>query len=125
MLFGYTFYIFGLSCCTFAVTNYRQIKQYSHLGMKGLTESSVDGWFKQTVELLRPLYDALEAEVMKTGYAQADETTTPVIDRDSHKAAKEYVWMIRAVVERLVLFHYDNGSFIEGPISSRLLAIPR
>ena len=89
---------------------YRQIKQYSHLGMKGLTESTVDGWFKQTVELLRPLYDALEAEVMKTGYAQADETTTPVIDRDSHKAAKEYVWMIRAVVERLVLFHYDQGS---------------
>ena len=89
---------------------YRQIKQYSHLGMKGLTESTVDGWFKQTVELLRPLYDALEAEVMRTGYAQADETTTPVIDRDSHKAAKEYVWMIRAVVERLVLFHYDQGS---------------
>ena len=89
---------------------YRQIKQYSHLGMKGLTESTVDGWFKQTVELLRPLYDALEAEVMRTGYAQADETTTPVIDRDSHKAAKEYVWMIRAVIERLVLFHYDQGS---------------
>lgn len=89
---------------------YRQIKQYSHLGMKGLTESTVDGWFKQTMELLRPLYGALEAEVMSTGYAQADETTTPVIDRDSHKAAKEYVWMIRAVVERLVLFHYDRGS---------------
>ena len=31
---------------------YRQIKQYSHLGMKGLTESTVDGWFKQTMELL-------------------------------------------------------------------------
>ena len=89
---------------------YRQIKQYSHLGMKGLSESTVDGWFKQTVELLRPLCDALEAEVMKTGYAQADETTIPVIDRDSHKAAKEYVWMIRAVVERLALFHYDQGS---------------
>ena len=89
---------------------YRQIKQYSHLGMKGLTESTVDGWFKQAVELLRPLRDALEAEVMKTGYAQADETTIPVIDRDSHKAAKEYVWMIRAVVEMLVLFHYDQGS---------------
>lgn len=89
---------------------YRQIKQYSHLGMKGLAESTVDGWFRQTVDLLRPLRDALETEVMKTGYAQADETTTPVIDRDSHKAAKEYVWMIRAVVERLVLFHYDQGS---------------
>ena len=89
---------------------YRQIKQYSHLGMRGLTESTVDGWFKQTVALLSPLYDALEAEVMNTDYAQADETTTPVIDRDAHKATREYVWMIRAVVERLVLFHYDQGS---------------
>ena len=89
---------------------YRQIKQYSHLGMKGLTESTVDGWFKQTMELLRPLYEVLEAEVMKAGYVQADETTTPVIDHGKKKAAKEYLWMVRAVMERLVLFHYDQGS---------------
>ena len=89
---------------------YRQIKQYSHLGMKGLTESTVDGWFKQTVELLRPLYGVLKAEVMKADYVQADETTTPVINRESHKAVKEYLWMVRAVMERLVLFHYDQGS---------------
>lgn len=89
---------------------YRQIKQYSHLGMKGLTESTVDGWFKQTMELLRPLYEVLKAEVMKADYVQADETTTPVMNREAHKAAKEYLWMVRAVMERLVLFHYDQGS---------------
>ena len=89
---------------------YRQIKQYRHLGLKGLTESTVDGWFKQTASLLKPLYDVLEAEVMKAGYIQADETTTPVMDRDGGKAAKEYLWMVRSVMERLVLFHYENGS---------------
>ena len=89
---------------------YRQIRQYSHLGMKGLTESTVDGWFKQTMPLLRPLYEVLRSEVMKAGYVQADETTTPVINRETHKAAKEYLWMVRAVMERLVLFHYDQGS---------------
>ena len=102
---------------------YRQIKQYSHLGMKGLTESTVDGWFKQTMELLKPLYEVLKSEVMKAGYVQADETTTPVIrsssagllpegrkNKETHKAAKEYLWMVRAVMERLVLFHYDQGS---------------
>ena len=89
---------------------YRQIKQYSHLGMKGLTESTVDGWFKQTMELLRPLYEVLKSEVMKADYIQADETTTPVINKETHKAAKEYLWMVRAVMERLVLFHYDQGS---------------
>lgn len=89
---------------------YRQIKQFSHLGMKGLKENTLTGWFKRSMELLRPLYSALEAEVFRSGYLQADETTTPVIDRDKGKAAKEYLWMIRAVAERLVLFHYRQGS---------------
>ena len=47
---------------------------------------------------------------MKADYVQADETTTPVINKETHKAAKEYLWMVRAVMERLVLFHYDQGS---------------
>ena len=89
---------------------YRQIQQYRHLGLKRLTESTVDGWFKKTVGLLKPLYNVLLAEVMKSDYNQADETTTPVIDHAKKKAAKEYLWMIRAVMERLVAFYYDEGS---------------
>ena len=89
---------------------YRQIKQFEHLGMRGLKENTIDGWFKQTMELLRPLYDALKEEVLKAGYVQADETTTNVVDHDKKKAAKEYLWMVRAVMERLVLFHYEEGS---------------
>ncbi|MBR4811068.1 MAG: IS66 family transposase [Bacteroidaceae bacterium] len=89
---------------------YRQIKQYSHLGLKGLTESTMNGWFKQTVALLKPLYEVLKSEAMTADYVQADETTTPVINKETHKAAKEYLWMVRAVMERLVFFHYDQGS---------------
>ena len=89
---------------------YRQIKQFTHLGMKGLKENTIDGWFKKTMELLKPLYLALVEEVMKSDYNQADETTTPVIDKERHKAAKEYLWMVRAVMEKLVFFHYDEGS---------------
>ena len=89
---------------------YRQIKQFTHLGMNGLKENTIDGWFKKTMELLRPLYFALVEEVMKADYCQADETTTPVMDKEKHKAAKEYLWMVRAVMEKLVFFHYDEGS---------------
>ena len=89
---------------------YRQIRQFEHLGIKGLSESTVDGWYKQAMLLLKPLYEAIRKEVFKAGYCQADETTTPVVDRDKHKASKEYLWMVRAVMERLVFFHYDNGS---------------
>lgn len=89
---------------------YRQIKQFEHLGIKGLSESTVDGWYKQVMLLLKPLYEAIGKEVFKTDYCQADETTTPVVDKDKHKASKEYLWMVRSVMERLVFFHYDNGS---------------
>ena len=89
---------------------YRQIQQYRHLGMKGLTESTLDGWFKKTVELLKPLYEELKWEVFSCDYVQVDETTVPVINREKHKADKEYLWMVRSVMEKLVIFHYDGGS---------------
>ena len=89
---------------------YRQIRQYRHLGLKGLTESTLDGWFKKTVELLKPLYESLKKEVFSSDYVQADETTIPVINRGKHKAEKEYLWMVRSVMEKLVIFHYDMGS---------------
>lgn len=89
---------------------YRQIQQYRHLGMKGLTESTLDGWFKKTVELLDPLYEALKREVFSCDYIQADETTVPVVNKEKHKADKEYLWMVRSVMEKLVIFHYDKGS---------------
>ena len=89
---------------------YRQIQQYRHLGMKGLTESTLDGWFKKTVELLKPLYEELKCEVFSCDYVQADETTVPVINREKHRADKEYLWMVRSVMEKLVIFHYDGGS---------------
>ena len=89
---------------------YRQIQQYRHLGMKGLTESTLDGWFKKTVELLKPLYEVLKQEVFSCDYVQADETTVPVINKEKHKADKEYLWMVRSVMEKLVIFHYDKGS---------------
>lgn len=89
---------------------YRQIQQYRYLGMKGLTESTLNGWFKKTVELLRPLYGVLGQEVFSCDYVQADETTVPVINREKHRADKEYLWMVRSVMEKLVIFHYDKGS---------------
>ena len=81
----------------------------AHLGFK-VNESTIASWIKPTAELLRPLYDELVAEIFKSHYIQCDETTTPVVDKEKHKTNKEYLWMIRAVKERLRCFHYDDGS---------------
>lgn len=88
---------------------YRQVKQPEHLGVK-LSRNTLNGWFKPVCELLRPLYLELKKKVLSSDYIQVDETTLPVIDHDRHKAAKEYIWIVRAAVPRLLFFHYANGS---------------
>jgi len=44
------------------------------------------------------------------GTVSVDETTLPVINKESHKAKKEYLWMVRAVMKKLVFFYYNDGS---------------
>ena len=88
---------------------YRQIQELKHLGFK-ISESTLAGWFKPTVELLKPLYEVLKSEIMKSDYLQGDETTVPVVDKEKQKTNKEYLWLVRAVEQRLVLFHYNKGS---------------
>ena len=56
-----------------------------------------------------PQHEALKREVFSSDYVQADETTVPVINKEKHRADKEYLWMVRSVMEKLVIFHYDVG----------------
>ncbi|MCR6506169.1 IS66 family transposase [Bacteroides muris (ex Fokt et al. 2023)] len=89
---------------------YCRIKELAHLGMAGLKEATITGWFNRSMEVLRPLYNALVKEMLKSDYCQADETTTNVINSEKHATDREYVWMIRAVTEKLAAFFYEEGS---------------
>lgn len=89
---------------------YRQIREFHHLCLK-IPENTLHGWFKPACELLKPLYDELKMQVLAVDYIQVDETTLPVIiNKQSHKAVREYLGMVRAVTTGLVFFHYDDGS---------------
>ena len=59
---------------------------------------------------MRPAYYRLKELVLRSGYIQSDETTIPIINNEKHKTINGYIWMIRAVTEDLVFFHYDYGS---------------
>ncbi|GHT84149.1 IS66 family transposase [Bacteroidia bacterium] len=88
---------------------YRQIQMFKQSGVS-IPPSTINDWFKGTADLLRPMYYRLKETVLATDYLQVDETTLPIIDNEKHKAIKGYLWMIRAVMENTVFFHYDNGS---------------
>ena len=89
---------------------YRQIQKYKEMGAV-LSDATVGDWFAAVCTKLRPLYDALREEVLSSDYIQIDESTIPVMKEEKpHKAAKEYMWVIRDAVRGPVYFHYDGGS---------------
>ena len=88
---------------------YRQIQMFKQLGIT-LPPSTVNDWFKDTADLLRPLYYRLKELVLNSDYIQVDESTIPIVREEKHKTVKGYIWMVRSVMQDLVFFHYDHGS---------------
>ena len=88
---------------------YRQIEMFKQQGLK-IPQPTINDWFKETADLLRPMYFRLRELVLKSDYLQVDETTLPIVRNEKHKAVKGYIWLVRAVMKDLVFFHYDHGS---------------
>lgn len=88
---------------------YRQIQMFKREGMD-IAASTINGWFKATADLLRPMYYHLKDIVLGCDYLQVDETTIPVVIKDKKSTVKSYIWLLRSVMDSLVFFHYDNGS---------------
>lgn len=88
---------------------YRQVQMFKQQGIS-IAPATINGWFGNVADLMRPSYYRLKELILRTGYIQSDETTIPIINNEKHKAINGYIWMIRAVTEDLVFFHYDYGS---------------
>jgi transposase len=88
---------------------YRQIQMFKQQGIS-IAPATINGWFGDVADLMRPAYYRLKELVLRSGYIQSDETTIPIINNEKHKAINGYIWMIRAVTEDMVFFHYDYGS---------------
>ena len=88
---------------------YRQIQMFKQQGIS-IAPATINGWFKDVADMMRPTYYRLMELVLASDYIQSDETTIPIINNEKHTTIKGYIWMIRAVMGRLVFFHYDHGS---------------
>lgn len=70
----------------------------------------MEGWYEQTVDKLKPLYDRLRKKILSSEYIQINESVIPVIDNEKHKARKGYEWCVRDGITGDVMFYYDRGS---------------
>jgi transposase len=88
---------------------YRQIQMFKQQGIS-IAPATINGWFQNVADLMRPTYYRLKELVLASDYIQSDETTIPIINNEKQTTIKGYIWMIRAVMGNLVFFHYDHGS---------------
>ena len=88
---------------------HRQIDIFKLVGIS-LQASTVNDWFAGSSDLLRALYYRLREIVLKSDYIEVDESTVPVINDEKHRAVKAYLWVVRSVMDKLMFFHYDQGS---------------
>jgi len=94
---------------------YRQVKMFKRQDVN-IAESTINGWFNATCNLLSPLYDALKNKLLSANYIMADETPIGVLTKDKPGAThKGYHWVYYDPVKKLVLFDYQKTRSREGP----------
>jgi transposase len=81
-----------------------------------IAESTINGWFNASCNLLEPLYQALKKKITSADYLMADETPIPVLSKDKPGAThKGYHWVYYDPGSKLVLFDYQKSRGREGP----------
>ncbi len=94
---------------------YRIVQQLKQMGVV-ISESTIIDWMRQCCNLMVPLYERLKENALRSTYNQSDESPIPVLDRDKPGAThRGYMWVLRAIVEKLVLFDYNKTRSREGP----------
>ncbi len=88
---------------------YRQVQIFNRLGIN-LSRSTINGWFKTCVELLKPLYDLMQQNILVLGYLMADESTVKVQDKNKKGSTFiGYHWVYYSPLDKTVVFVYQPG----------------
>ena len=94
---------------------YRQLQRFEREGIT-LSSSTLGDWISASADLLKPLYAALQDELLDSGYVQADETPIQVQDlKKTKKTHRGYYWVYNAPLQGLVVMDYQRGRGRAGP----------
>lgn len=88
---------------------YRKLQM---LGRQNITieDNTVNNWFKNGCNLIVPLFEAHERQVMQTHYLAVDETPLKVLDKTKKGTTHQgYYWVYYNTASRQVLFKYQTG----------------
>ena len=87
----------------------RQLEIFKNIGIDW-SKSTVNSWVARVIQILAPLFEELEKQVIKSPYLNIDETIIPILIKGESTTKKGYIWGVISVQEKLVTFRYDQGS---------------
>jgi len=86
---------------------YRQKQRFARENIP-IASSTIDGWVKQGLERLEPLYQQLKFDIKAKGYLQVDETSIKVLESDKKGATHlGWYWVDHSPLDGLVLMDYQ------------------
>lgn len=87
----------------------RQLEIFKNIGIDW-SKSTVNSWITRVTQILGPLFEELEKQVLKSPYLNIDETTIPILIKGESVTKKGYIWGVISPKDKLVTFRYDQGS---------------
>jgi len=97
---------------------YRQKQIFARENIR-IPSSTIEGWTKEALIKLHPLYEQLVFDTKAKGYLQVDETVIKVLDSDKKGATHQgYYWVYHAPLDGIVLFDYQPT---RGQVAARKL----
>jgi len=75
-----------------------------------IEDNTVNNWFKKGCNLIEPVFEAHERQVLQTNYLAVDETPIKVLDKTKNGTTHQgYFWVYYNTESRQVLFKYQTG----------------
>ena len=94
---------------------YRQLQMFTRQKIT-IEDNTVNNWFKQGCNLILPLFEAHERQVLCTKYLGVDETPVKVLDKTKKGTTHQgYYWVYYNTYSRQVLFKYQTGRAAQFP----------
>ena len=95
---------------------YRQKQIFARENIQ-IPSSTIEGWTKQALQKLEPLYEQLVFDTKTKGYLQVDETPIKVLDSDKKGATHTgWYWVYHAPLDKTVLFDYSPTRGSSAPL---------
>lgn len=87
---------------------WRQVKEMEMHGLP-ISRSTINGWHADVCDIVKPLYNLQEQDVMSDLFLAADGSPMPVVNNEKHRTVKQYIIGYRSITTGIPIFKTTPG----------------